>query len=48
MKDKISVANGSETVKAKRGMTCMTRYGVQNVSQNTEIKDKLSTIMKRD
>lgn len=48
VKDKISQANKSSSVKAKREATCLSRYGVTNPSKSESIKLKLSDIMKSE
>ncbi|MCD8211780.1 MAG: hypothetical protein LUC17_01980 [Oscillospiraceae bacterium] len=41
VKEKISKANSSEAVQAKRKQTCIERYGVENPFQSEEIKEKI-------
>ena len=48
IRDKISTANKSESVRVKREKTCLQRYGVPNVSQNIDIRNKISDKMKTD
>ena len=46
VKDKISKANSSEEVSARRKEMCLTKYGVDNVSKAPEVRKKLSEVMK--
>lgn len=48
VRSKISKANSSEEVAAKRKNTCLLRYGVDNVSKAPEIRLKLSEVMRTD
>lgn len=48
VKSKISEANRSDAVRAKREATCLERWGVDNVSKNSSIRAKLSTVMKSE
>lgn len=45
VRKKISEANSSEEVRAKRESTCLRRYGTKNVAQNEDVKKKMSEVM---
>lgn len=46
VKKKISEANSSPEVAAKRRQTCIENWGVDNVAKNAEIRDRMSATMK--